>query len=402
MPTDQHGLELTAAGDDAVVAFDATIDSYLALGRDTGAKLKAVFGADPDMVMAHCLKGYFFHLMGSGALLPRAAAALELAKACSAAATPRERAHVAALESWCGDDPAGARAVWEGILRDHPRDVLAMRLSHHALFYEGDSAGMRDSVERALVDWDEAAPGWGFVLGMRSFAYEECGDYRTAEEVGRLAVETTPDNPWAIHAVAHVMEMEGRSAEGIEWIAGLEPHWTPANNFRYHLWWHRALMHLNRGETDEVLRLYDEDLWDPESDEYLDLCNDALLLRLELEGVDVGDRWRPLADKVRGRTDEHILTFIDTHFMMVLAGAGEWEAADAMLESMTRRGGNVGTEVGVPVCRAIMAHRRGDFHAVRKELVAVRPRIVELGGSYAQRNIFAKLLIDAVERTEAI
>ncbi|MCH7631991.1 MAG: tetratricopeptide repeat protein, partial [Planctomycetes bacterium] len=329
--TDQWGQAVTAAGPGAVAAFDKTCLSYLALGQETGPLLKAVFAADPDMLMGHCLKGYFFLLMGSGPLRDRVPKSVAAAEAGLAGATAREKAHVAALKLWLGDDSPAAARVWEEILAENPRDVLALRLAHHAYFYLGAAGDMVASVDRIMGGWDESVPAYGFVLGMRSFALEESGDYAAAEATGRLAVDLNPDDPWAVHAVAHVMEMQDRHAEGIEWITGLESHWNAANNFRYHLWWHRALMHLGRGEVDEVTRLYDEAIWDPESDEYLDLCNDvSLLLRLELRGVHVGERWQALADKVEGRTDERILAFIDCHFVAALAAAGRMEAARDM------------------------------------------------------------------------
>ncbi len=305
---------------------------------------------------------------------------------------------MAALKYWFdGDTPAAAR-VWEEILAGHPRDVLALRLAHHAYFYLGAAGDMLGSVDRVMGAWDEGVPGYGFVLGMRSFALEESGDYGGAEATGRRAVELNLADPWAVHAVAHVREMQDRHGEGIEWLTGLEAHWNAANNFRYHLWWHRALMHLGRGEADEVLRLYDEAIWDPDSEEYLDLCNDvSLLLRLELRGVDVGGRWRALAAKVEGRTDDRILAFIDCHFVAALAAAGRMDAARDMAGAMAGAGG-VFADVGAPVAEALIAHQEGDYAGAARLLRDVREKIVTMGGSHAQRDLFELVLRDAEAR----
>ena len=290
---------------------------------------------------------------------------------------------MAALTHWLADDTRSAARVWEEILAGHPRDVLALRLAHHAYFYLGAAGDMVASVDRIMGAWDEGVPGYGFVLGMRSFALEEAGDYAEAEATGRRAVEINADDPWAVHAVAHVMAMQDRAREGIEWLTGLESHWNAANNFRYHLWWHRALMHLDRGEVDEVMRLYDGDIWDPDSDEYLDLCNNiSLLLRLELRGVPVGGRWRALADKVEGRTDERILAFIDCHFVAALAAAGRMQAAREMAEAMAAAGG-VFAHVGAPVAEALIAHRAEDYAGAARLLKGVRKDMATLGGSHA-------------------
>ena len=394
-PKDRWGLPVTAAGAEAVRRLDDTLLSYLALARDTGERLKAAQIADPGMAMAHVLKGYFFLLMGSAPLKARVPNSLAAAEAGAKHATARERAHVAALRHWLADDAGQAVVTWEAILAEHPRDVLALRLAHHAYLYAGAAGAMRASLDRAMTSWDAGVPGYGFVLGMRAFALEETGELAAAEAAGRRAVDIDADDPWAVHAVAHVMDTADRHREGIDWIKGLEPHWSKANNFRYHLWWHRALLHLDRGEIDETLRLYDESLWDPKSDEYLDLCNDAsLLLRLEILGADVGQRWRPLADKVAERTDEHILAFIDCHFLAALAGDGRLKAAREMVEGMRAKGG-VFAGVGAVVGDALLAYRENDHRRAARLLEDVRADIARMGGSHAQRDLFELTLIDA-------
>ncbi len=391
---DRWGNPVTAAGAEAVRRLDDTLMSYLALARDTGEHLKAALIADPAMVMAHVLKGYFFLLMGSGPLKARVPKSLESAEDAAKGATARERAHVVALRHWLADEAGKAVAAWEAILAEHPRDVLALRLAHHGYFYAGAAGDMRASLDRAMKSWDAGVPGYGFVLGMQAFALEETGELAAAEDVGRRAVDINPDDPWAVHAVTHVMETADRHGEGIAWIKGLEPHWSKANNFRYHLWWHRALLHLDRGETNAALRLYDDSLWDPKSDEYLDLCNDAsLLLRLEIMGADVGQRWRPIAEKVVERTDEHILAFIDCHFVAALAGDGRLKAARELVDGMRAKGGAFA--VGAAAGDALLAYRENDHRRAAKLLEDARPDVVRMGGSHAQRDLFDLILIDA-------
>jgi tetratricopeptide (TPR) repeat protein len=402
MYRDRRGLELTAASQEAAEAFDATVGAYLRFGRDTGEQLKALGQADPDMPLGVCLRGYFFNLMGVGALRPRAAKAAEQARAQADRATARERLHIAALEAWNRGDLASAAKAWEAALFEHPRDILAMKLAHFAHFYQGDLRNHRDSVARCLHAWDASVPGYGNVLGMRAFGLEELGEYQAAESFGRMAVEHAPDDPWPVHAVAHVMEMQGRPAEGIAWITGLEPQWDRANNFRYHLWWHRMLMHLARGEYDQVLKLYDETLWDPRSDEYLDLCNDtAILLRLELHGVEVGDRWKPVAEKVKARTGEQILTFIDAHWAIALA-AGAPEHAAILVDSMRSHKaepGNTNAPVmartGVPLVESLIAWRKHEYDRACDLMLPIRYDIQFVGGSHAQRDLFHMVLVDS-------
>lgn len=406
MLTDAWGAPLTASGPAAVAAYNRTMDEYLAFGRETGARLKELLALDPKMPMAHVLRGAFMHLMATPALVPKARESLVAARALAANCTPRERLHMDALEHWCDGEFERAVALWEALLVDDPRDVLALKLTAYLHFYLGDAAGIRDCVARVLPQWAASLPGYSYLFGMHAFGLEECGDYAAAERQGRRAVEMNPADAWAVHAVAHVMEMQDRREEGIAWIVGLEAHWNACNNFRYHLWWHRAMMHLALEDYAQVLRLYDESLFDPRSEEYLDLCNDiSLLARLEMAGIDVGDRWQALADKIAKQRSARILAFVDAHYVLGTAAAEGECAAAYLVEDMQRcateaRGttGRVTREVGVPLAEAIVAYRRGDFDRCVDHLDSIRRKLVYVGGSHAQRDLFAQMLIDAAMR----
>src|SRR5262249_2863463 len=256
MPQDLHGLPITTSPE-AAEAFDRTVMAYLKYKSDAPEHLKRTLVADPEFVLAQCLKGYFAMLSYKQANVPVAAEAAKVARAHCAQATPRERAHVDALEAWIAGDLERMIAVWEAILAEHPTDVLALRLAHFNNFWLGRPREMAASVERVSPKWGRELPGYGTLLSCRAFALEECGASAGARPAGRAAVEIDPADVWGTHAVAHIMEMQGRHEEGIAWLDGLQRHWAGANNLLHHLWWHRALYHLERGETAEVLALYD-------------------------------------------------------------------------------------------------------------------------------------------------
>src|SRR3546814_17007591 len=108
------------------------------------------------------------------------------------------------------------------------------------------------------------------------------------------------------------MEMQGRHAEGIAWVRRGEADWSTTNNFRFHLYWHRGLYHLERHEFDEVLKLYDDHVAsDIATDMYLDVCNAASMLwRLEMYGVDIGNRWKDLTAVSLRLVADHALVFV--------------------------------------------------------------------------------------------
>lgn len=408
MFTDSRGVAFTADSQAAVDAFDRTVEAYLRFGRDTGACLKATTAIEPDMPMAHVLRGYFHLLRGDAAFLSRARGSLEAAERASERLTPRERMHVAALAAWCEGDLWRAVAILEELLVDHPRDVLALKIAHFVHFYTGEVQHHRDSVARVLYAWDDSVPGHGYVLGMRAFGLEEAGEYVEAERLGRRAVEMNASDAWAGHAVAHVMEMQGRHREGIAWIEGHEGDWEQANNFAFHLWWHRALYHLALEQNDAVLGLYDRRVRSEQTDDYLDIANaTSLLLRLDMRGVDVGDRWTELADRVRSRIHDHVFPFIDAHFMMALAVTGDRDRCSDFIVSMRAWADShreasmspIAREVGLPLSEAVYAYGTGDYAAAVDLLMPIRYRIQRVGGSHAQRDVFQQMLIEAALRS---
>ena len=401
---DARGLETTTASEAAVRGLDDTLAHYLRFSTETGDYLKRTLTADPEMAIAHCIKGYFFMLFCVPALAEKARRSLDTARRCAAdgSATDRERVHLDALDAWIGGEFDQAVAHLEAVLASHPRDILALKLVQYLHFYLGDVENMRDSVARVLHAWDDAVEGYGYVLGMHAFALEEAGAYEQAESAGRAAVERNPADLWAVHAVAHVMEMQDRRREGIAWVRKREPQLGDCNNFGYHLWWHLALFHLELEEVEPVLQLYDERMRADLSDEYLDICNaTSMLWRLEERGVDVGDRWNELAERCEARTGDHQMVFPDVHFLLALAAGGRDAAVERMLDSMRAFSGGTATQqvvtrtAGVALGRAIAHWYRGEYAKVVDALAPVRYRLPLIGGSHAQRDLFHQILIAA-------
>lgn len=413
MPKDAQGLTVTAASDAAAAAYDHAVEGYLKYRADGGQRLKALLGVDPGMPMAQVLKGSFAMLAYNNAMVPRARDAA--ATAALLAGTERERAHASALEAWAEGDLDRALAAWEAIMAEHPHDILAFRLHHFNAFWLGRPGTMLGAVEGVARHWTSAIPGYGSILACRCFANEECGNYQVAEDSGRAAVALDPGDLWATHGVAHIMEMQGRRGEGIAWLKGLEKHWDGGSNLLHHLWWHRAMFHLERGEHDEVLGLYDRGfrnlaspLTQAMDDLYIDVQNAAsMLFRLQRHGVDVGDRWVEIADKAEARIGDCVSTFTLPHWMMALTATGRFQSAARMLDGMREAAAGTGTvapvlrDAAIPVCEAILAHAQGD-HA--RAVEAMRPAVGvmhRMGGSHAQQDVLEQLFLDAAMKAGA-
>lgn len=409
MLQDLHGLALTTASPAAARAFDDTILGYLKYRADTPKRLAKLLEADPGFALAHCLKGYFAMLSYKQANLSAAAAAGATARQLAANATPRERAHVAALEAWIAGDLDRMLAIWDQILAEHPTDVLAFRLAHFNNFWLGRPEAMAASVEAVLPRWGAGLAGYGTVLSCRGFAQEECGNYVIAELAGRRALEIDPGDLWGAHAIAHVFEMQGRRGEGIAMIAELERHWEGASSLVHHLWWHRGLYHLEQHDFDAVLALYDTrfrnlraPLVEAQPDLYIDIQNAAsMLFRLERQGVDVGARWVEIADKAEARIGDCLSAFTLPHWMMALGATGREAAAEHLLAAMRAFGNepvalaSVVRDYALPVAEAVLLHARKQYASAVARMRPALGGMYRLGASHAQQEVFEQLFLDS-------
>ena len=403
---DKRGLAFTASNQDAVDAFDASVDEFLASGRDAARLLKRIGEVDPDMIMGQVLRGYFYRLPALPQLAAMSGEALATAEKLAPNATDRERKHVAALAAWCRGDIRGMNAIWETILVDHPHDILALRIAHTMHFFLGDLAQMRDSMARVMPRWDESVPGYGYVLGCRAFSLEENHDFAQAEPLGKRAVEINENDIWAGHCVAHVFEGMGRRQEGIEWIDTHEEAWQKRGIFAHHMWWHRALHYLELERFDDVLDAYDRQFWKEPSQDNTDICNaSSMLMRFDMLGLNVGDRWESVSEVSAERIDTRLRPFNDLHYIMALTMSGRRTEAQAMLTSMrdfvsvnAEKDVTIATtyrDVGIPVAEAILAHGSKDYAKVIEIMMPTRYRMLPLGGSWAQRDVWERMLIHA-------
>ncbi len=409
MHLDVRGLPVSTTSAKAAAAFDHLVTGYLTFRADTPARLDAVLQADPEFALAHCMQGYFAMLAFKQSVVPIAVQAAHTAQTLAAGATPRERSHIAALAAWSEGELDRAIATWESILRIHPHDVVAFRLAHFVNFWLGRPQDMVASVERLIPTWSEDIPGFPSILGCRCFAQEQAGNPLAAEPSGRRAIELDPGDLWAAHAVAHVLESQGRRSEGIQWLTTLAPNWEGSHNLQHHLWWHCALFTLEYGDYAAVLELYDtrfRNLAAPltvaSPDVYIDVQNAAsMLFRLQRLGVDVGNRWEELADKAEARIGDCLSAFTLPHWLMALTATGRTGAAERMIEAMRAFATGSGTvpptvrDYVLPIAEAQLAHAAGR-HA--EAVALMRPALggmYQLGGSHAQQDVLEQLFVDA-------
>lgn len=405
MKHDIFGQPTSLERDSSITEWNAALLGFLAHAAVTPQHLMAVLAAEPGFALGHAVKGMFYILLGRRELLQTAQDDLAAAQLAVQTGSPtaREQKFVQALEVWIAGRPSEAIQHLESVLRDHPEDALAMKLSHAIRFVLGDAAGMRRSVERVMPAYDPTHPGHGYLLGCHAFALEETGEYERAEIAGRQALWTAPNDAWGLHAVAHVHDMTANARRGLDWLAGRDAAWAHCNNFRYHVWWHKALMHLDQGEIDAVLDLYDREIRSDKTDDYRDISNaTSLLNRLELDGIDVGDRWEELADLSAARTEDGCLIFADLHYLLALTADGRDAQVKELLQRMHRDAQADACEndarmamPGLDAAHGLHAFGEARFEDAFRHLANARDAMPLAGGSHAQRDVFERLTIDA-------
>lgn len=395
---DARGCPVSGADATTLALYERALCEYQSYVGDAVASIEAALAERPDFVLGHAFRAGVLMGFGERRFARMAADSVAAAETLAPNANPREQGLITAARQLVEGDWHGACAQYDRVLVEHPRDAFALQTAHLFDFYRGDAANLRNRVTRVLPRWSEDLPGYSYMLGLQAFGLEECNQYAEAEDVGRRALAIEPRDGWAVHAVVHCMEMQGRVDQGIGFLREREIDWAPDNGFAFHNWWHLALFHLDRGEDAQVLELLDTRVLPQPSDIALQLVDaTALLWRLHLLGVDLGKRFVPLAEAWAAKLDEEraFYSFNDAHAMMALAGAGRWAEAEQLLAQMQE---GFGAEVGVPVARGLLLFARGRHGEAVDQLLAVRDRAHRFGGSHAQRDLITLTLIESARR----
>jgi hypothetical protein len=400
---DLRGHSLTGATHQSAAAYCKALREFNLLTGDPVASVEAAIAGAPDFVMAQALKAWL-HLLGAEAAgIVVARTAYESAK--DLPMSRQERGHIAAIGHLVEGRWHDASRTIEDVAIENPRDILALQAGHQIDFFTGNARMLRDRIARALPAWSQAMPGYHTMLGMHAFGLEEMGEYAASEKAGRVAVEMEPRDSWAQHAVAHVLEMQGRQKEGISWMRANPSAWSQDSFFAVHNWWHLALYHLELGQVDEVLALFDGPIYGAQSKVMLDMIDAAALLwRLHLRGIDVGDRWQPVADAFAPVADAGNYAFNDMHAMLAFVGAGRRDLAAKVLASLQQAASGKGdnarftSEVGQSLAKAVHAFGEGSYAETVRLIRPVRGIAHRFGGSHAQRDIIDLTLIEAAFR----
>ncbi|WP_454828219.1 tetratricopeptide repeat protein [Pseudoxanthomonas wuyuanensis] len=409
MLSDPRGCPVSTDAATAITHAEHAQWRMLTYFGDPFEDLDAAMQEDPAWALPLVMKANCLLSAAEFAPAQQAQALLDKARELAArgCANARERDHIDASAACAAGQWRTACDLWERILVQHPRDLVALSAAHLFDFYRGDSRNLQRRVARVLPAWSESDPLYAHALALHAFGLEECNHYDRALETAHAALALQPREPWAVHAIAHVHEMRGEYDQGAAFLQSSSQDWAPDNGFAFHNWWHLALFQLERMDTAAALALFDERIAEGTdlALQHVDVC--AMLWRLQLLGVDVGDRWQQASARwPAAAPDRGHYAFNDFHAAMAYIGAGKPDQARQVLEAVQRRSaqaqagepGWMAAEVGVPLLRGLVQYAEADFAGATEQLLGVREHSHKFGGSHAQRDIIELTLLDAAVR----
>ncbi len=401
MAVDPFGNSLSAHHPDVVARLCQFASAYLAYRKD-GFGLIDMVDAHPNEPLLNAYMALLWLFLESPDGPKKAAPYAEKALAARQYANPREQLTIDFAAAWQRDDKAAMLRIAGQVMENHPADLVIIKTHQYHMFNCGDAPAMLYAAKRAA----SALPENPHVLAMLAFGFEQCHLLSQAEAAAQAALSIMPAEPWAQHAMAHVCLTQGRIAEGTAFLEARRPGWLHLNSFMItHLYWHLGLFYLSQGRSDDVLALYDAQIWAHDKGYSQDQIGAiSMLARMELAGIDVGDRWQALLPYLRARQADLIEPFLTVQYILGLAkaGAAEAEMLQQAMERFAPDAPPVWSKVAVPLGKAMLAYARQDHASCYHLLLASRPMLADAGGSHAQRDVFEQILLDAAVKSGAL
>ncbi len=402
MQRDYLGNPVTGNNHATLDVLDDFIEGFLAYETRAERILEAAL-ADPGSCLANAYSGMLWMLLEARAAPLHAAKYLEAAEQSASSATRREQLNVAVLRAWVADDLPLTLRLCDAVSDEFPRDLVIVKIHQYLEFNRGNAAAMLKAALKVL----KANAGIPYVHGMAAFGYEQCHLLEDAEAAARRALGLRSKEPWAQHALAHVLLTRGQIDEGAQFLQEVRGSWTNLNSFMLtHLWWHSALFYISQGRDADALQAFDRHCWGVAKTYSQDQVGAvSLLARLELAGIDVGARWEDVADFLQPRASDTVQPFLTLQYLYGLARAGRPEG-EQLLQAVREFAAAAPShsratwaEVAVPAAEGLYAYARSDYKAAWKKLTVAIPGLAAVGGSHAQRDLFEQIFVDAAMKS---
>jgi tetratricopeptide (TPR) repeat protein len=397
---DPFGNTITVNDEASAAAVNGFINGFLGY-QPSILDIQKVADTDHHLIVQACAAALCMFSEAPGGV-PQAKAHLARAAQAKLPTSERERQFAAAVASWVNGEWRQALVQYDQLARHHPRDLTALKLGQYLAFNLGESPTMLTLALHAR----QGAKDVAWMHGLLAFAWEQNHRMEEAETEARCALAMQPNEPWAQHALAHVMLTQGRYTEGLEFMTSASGGWQGLTSFmRCHNWWHTAIFHIELGDDVAAMHLYDQQVWGVDKNYSQDQVGAvSLLCRLEMAGVAVGERWGELADYLQARVADQVQPFLDLQYLYGLARVDRPQAAELLrnIEQFAPHSPQAARvawqQVAVPMAHGLVAHAKGRWKEAVEHLTPALPRLASIGGSHAQRDLFEQIYIDALQR----
>lgn len=399
---DRFGAPVSHSDPGDIDIFGQAAELMLGYAPDPAGMITGLLDKSPDFIMARCFLAGMYLTASDQRRQPLLQAQYDLLRPLEPKANDREKGHIHAIGLWLNGERYAASQAYADILSAYPRDLVALQMGHQTDFLLGQASSNRDRPARVRRHWSESDPQLSYILGMQAFGLEEAGHYAAAQALAEQSVALNDKDCWGIHALAHCLEMQGKVEDGIRFMKGCEARWGQDNYLSIHNRWHLGLYHLERCEFDQALALHDAHMQVTSASELMDMHDSAAMLwRLQLDGVDVGDRWAVVADRYEEVIEQAYMGFTDLHSMMAFVATGRDAQAEALIGVLqkaaegTSDGSNAIRRAALPLVQGIRAYGQGDYATAKTVIAAARHNSHLMGGSVAQRDVINWTLMDA-------
>lgn len=254
-----------------------------------------------------------------------------------------------------------------------------------------------------------------------------------SRRMAQTSLDLDPTDAWATHAMSHYYEYRNEPHNCIDFLARTEANWCRSNIIANHNYWHWALHHIENGEHQLALDMFEQHASaNLNSKRVIDLVDCvSLYYRLKLDGYEIGpEKWADLTELFKHRIKYHGFCFNDTFTLMMLSSSGRTnrekfvffssldeylinddnmnsdlvDSRDTCNNLVHRQESHnylkeINQNLGVGLFTAIARFDDGNYQDVVDQLYPIRYELYKIGGSNAQRDLFHQMLTHAAFRS---